>query len=295
LAIRGGAARQRTKRSPIVSIRVVTDSTCDLPEHLIAEHAITVVPLYINMDGESLLDGEELSRDEFYRRLPTMDPAPTTAVPSPSMFAHAYERLAEAGASAIVSIHISEKLSGTVNVARLAADALSSIPVSVLDSRTLSLGTGFLALAAARAAEAGESMKAILDLVRRQASRTHVFAALDTLEFLRRSGRMNRFMSALGGWLKLKPLLTMTDGEPAAERVRTTRRATDRLLELLAERMPLAEAAIVHTRSPERASELHQRALGMLPPGEILSVDITPVFGVHLGPGAAGFACVTEG
>ena len=122
--------------------------------------------------------------------------------------------------------------------------------------------------------------------------RTHVFAALETLEFLRRSGRMNRFMSPLGGLLNLKPLLKMSEGNPTAERVRTTAKATGRLLELLEERAPLEQAAIVHTNAPSRADELQRVASHILPEDGIMSVDITPVFGVHLGPGAVGFACV---
>jgi DegV family protein with EDD domain len=209
------------------------------------------------------------------------------------MFRRVFDRLADEGASGVVSVHISEKLSGTVNVARLAAKDTKSVPVAVVDSQTLSMGTGFMALAAARASEAGASMAGIVEAVEDLRDRTHVFAALDTLEFLRRSGRMNRFMSTLGSWLRLKPLLKMSGGEPRAERVRTTERAIARLLALLAERTPLAEAAIVHTHTPERASELRQRAASILPGGETPSVDITPVFGVHLGPGAVGFACVS--
>lgn len=275
-----------------MSIQIVTDSTCDLPEQLVVKHGITVVPLYINIEGQSRLDGVELSRDELYDRLPHLEPAPTTAVPSPEMFSQAYERLVAQGASAIVSIHISEKLSGTVNVARLAAQAITAVPVRAVDSRTLSMGVGYMALAAARASARGEPMERIVDNLAEQSGRTHVFAALDTLEFLRRSGRMNRFMSTLGGWLMLKPLLKMTNGEPVAERVRTTSKAMQRLLELIRERVPLEQAAIVHAHAPARAEELRLRAATLLPEGDTLSVDITPVFGVHLGPGAVGMACV---
>lgn len=276
-----------------MTIRIVTDSTCDLPDALVAEHGISVVPLYINMGNESLLDGVEISREGFYARLPDLDPAPTTAVPSPQMFSRIFERLANEGATGIVSIHISESLSGTVNVARLAAKDTLSVPVSVVDSRTLSMGIGFLALTAARAAATGQSLDQVVAAVEEQASRTHVFAALDTLEFLRRSGRMNRFMSTLGGWLKLKPLLKMSDGTASAERIRTTSQATHRLLVLLTARAPLENVAIVHTHAPARAAELLERAGTLLPEEGVISVDITPVFGVHLGPGAAGFACVT--
>jgi DegV family protein with EDD domain len=276
-----------------MTIRIVTDSTCDLPDDVVARYGITVVPLYINFGTESYLDGVELSREEFYRRLPDHDPPPTTALPGPQMFLQTYERLAAEGATEILSIHISVSLSGTVNVAHLAAQEVTSVPVTVLDGGTLSLGTGFLVWSAAQAAAEERSMDEIVALVEEQGQRTHVFAALDTLEFLRRSGRMNRVMAALGSWLQMKPLLKMHQGDPTAERVRTTEHATDRLISLLSDLAPLEKVALVHTHALDRAEELRQRAQHLLPEGEPLSADITPVFGVHLGPGAVGFACVT--
>lgn len=145
-----------------MSIRVVTDSTCDLPESVVAEYGITVVPLYINLGSQGYLDGVELSRQEFYDRLPDYDPAPTTATPGPQMFCEAYERLAEEGATEILSIHISISLSATVDVARVAARETKAVPVTVFDSRQLSLGTGFLVVAAAQAAAEGRSMDDIV-------------------------------------------------------------------------------------------------------------------------------------
>jgi len=275
-----------------MTIKVVTDSTCDLPEEIIAEYGITVVPLYINFGNQSYLDGVELSRKEFYERLPDSDPPPTTAIPGPQMVLQAYEKLAAEGATEILSIHISVSLSGTVNVARLAAQE-ASVPVTVLDSGTLSMGTGFLVWTAAEAAAEGRPMDEIVALLEEQGSRTRVFAALDTLEFLRRSGRMNRVMAALGGWLQMKPLLKMYDGNPTAEKVRTTEHATNRLISLLSDLVPLEKVALVHTHALDRAEELRQKVQHLLPEGELLSVDITPVFGTHLGPGAVGFACVT--
>lgn len=272
-------------------IRIVTDSTCDLPPDIVAAHDIAVVPLYINMDGKSYLDGVDISREEFYARLPDLDPAPTTAAPGPQRFIRVYDRLADEGATEILSIHISEELSAVPNVARLAARE-ASVPVTVLDSRTLSMGTGFLAWTAAEAAAEGKSMDKILALLEAQIQRTFVFAALDTLEFLRRSGRMNRPLAVVGEWLQMKPLLTMYDGTPKVQKVRTTDHATERLVDLLGDWTPLQRAALVHTHALERAEELRGKTEHMLPE-DALSVDITPVFGVHLGPNAVGFACVT--
>jgi len=274
-----------------MTIKIVTDSTCDLPQEIVAQHGITVVPLYINFGRESYLDGVDLARETFYARLPDCDPPPTTAMPGPQMFLEVYERLAEEGATEILSIHISRALSAVVDTAQLAARE-ASIPVTVFDSGTLSLGTGFLVWAAAEAAAQGHSMAEIVALIEEQGQRTRVFAALDTLEFLRRGGRMNRVVAVLGSWLQMKPLLKMHDGNPTAEKIRTTKAATQRLVALLEEQVPLERVALVHTHALEKAQDLRQQAQHLLPEGEVLSVDITPVFGTHLGPGAVGFVCV---
>ncbi len=276
-----------------MSIRVVTDSTCDLPEPTVREHGITVIPLFINLDDRGYLDGLELSREEFYRRLPDADPLPTTAAPGPERFRQAYEELADQGASEILSIHISPSLSATLDIARVAAQNTEAVPVTVFDSRQLSMGTGFLVEAAARAAAQGHSLDEITALMEDQIARTHVFAALDTLEFLRRSGRMNRFMVGLGSLLRIRPILKMHDGQPASERTRTRRHALQRLLHLLAAQAPLDRVSLVHTHAPDAAEALRQQAKHLLPDGEIPSVDITPVIGAHVGPGAVGFACVS--
>lgn len=276
-----------------MSIKIVTDSTCDLPQSVVADYGIAVVPLYINIGRQSYLDGVDLSRQEFYERLPDCDPPPTTALPGPQKFRQVYGGLAEEGATGILSIHISISLSVVLDTARLAARETKAVPVTVFDSRQLSLGTGFLVVTAAKAAAEGRSMDEIIALLEEQISRTHVFAALDTLEFLRRSGRMSWAVARLGNLLRIKPLLRMYDGNPTAERVRTHKRAIQKLVSWLSDLIPLEQVALVHTHAPHRAQHLLQQAQHLLPEGEALSVDITPVFGVHLGPGAVGFACVT--
>jgi DegV family protein with EDD domain len=278
-----------------MSIKIVTDSTCDLPMTAVAQHDITVVPLYINIGDQSYLDGVELSRQEFYERLPDYEFQPTTATPGTEVFRQAYQRLADEGATHILSIHISVALSALVDMARSGASETDAVPVTVLDSRQLSLGTGFLVLTAARAAAEGRPMPEILAMLEEQIARTHVFAALDTLEFLRRSGRMNSVMAGLGSVLRIKPLLRMYDGNPTAERVRTRKRAVGRLVSLLNDLVPLEQVALVHTHAPDRAEDLRQRVHHLLPAGEVPSVEITPVIGAHIGPGAVGFACVTTG
>jgi len=274
-----------------VSIRIVTDSTNDLPEQVTARLGIVVVPLYINFGLESFRDGVDLSREAFYARLPDSDPLPTTSMPGPEAFLQVYEDLASEGATEVLSIHISKSLSATIDAARAAAPQ-ASIPVTVLDSGSLSLGTGFLAQTAAEAATEGLSMAEIVALLQDQTQRTHVFAALDTLEFLQRSGRMNRVMAALGSWLQVKPLLKMHDGNPTAEKVRTSETAMQRLVDLLVELGPLERVALVHTHALGRIEHVRRKAQYILPSEAVLSVDITPVLGTHLGPGAVGFVCV---
>lgn len=274
-------------------IRIVTDSTCDLPQSVVDRLQITVLPLYINIGSKTYLDGVDMSRQAFYRQLPAFQPHPTTAAPGTDVFQMAYSQLAAAGATEILSIHISETLSATVSIARVAAKEGTAVPVTVLDSGQLSLGMGFMVQTAAEAASQGASMAEILSLLAEQGTRTHVFAAIDTLAYLRRSGRMNGVVAGIGSLLQIKPLLKMHQGEATSERVRTINRAYDRLLALLEAVGPLEMAALVHTNALERAKSLRQQAAHLLPGGEIPSVDITPVLGAHLGPNAVGFACVS--
>jgi DegV family protein with EDD domain len=275
-----------------VPIRIVTDSTCDLPPSVVEQYRIAVVPLFINFPDRGYLDGVEMSREEFYRRLPGSNPLPTMATPNPEMFCQTYRRLIEQGATEILSVHMSISLTATVDTARLCAQDFPQ--VTVLDSRQLSLGTGFLVVKAAQAAAEGRAMSEILSLLEDQIKRTHVFAALDTLEFLKRSGRMNAAVAGLGTLLQVKPLLRMYDGKPAVERVRTSSGALKRVIEILAGLAPFEQAAVVHTHAPGRAEQLCRQVRHLLPAGNTLSMDITPVIGAHIGPGAVGFAVVTS-
>jgi DegV family protein with EDD domain len=250
--------------------------------------------MYINVGVQAYRDGIDLSRQEFYTRLPDFKPAPTTAAPSPENFRQIYEQLAGEGATEILSIHISIKLSGVYEIAMQAAREITTIPVTAFDSRQLSLGTGFQVLAAAQAAEAGCSMSEILVLLESQIVRTHAFAALDTLEFLRRSGRMNFAISFLGTLLQIKPFLKMYNGEPTAERTRTRKGAMKRLVELLEQASPLEKVALVHTQAVDRAKALLEEVRALLPAGEILVAEINPVLGAHIGPGVVGFVCISK-
>jgi DegV family protein with EDD domain len=280
----------------LMTIRIVTDSTCDLPEELVAATGVSVVPLVINIAGKSYLDGVEISRRQFYEGLPGYAAFPTTSVPSPGDFCRAYEGLASEGATDIISIHISPTLSAVTNSARLAVEETRSARVWVVDSRQLSMGTGFMVLAAAKAVARGLPAEEVVSELDRLAPRLHVFAVLDTVEFLRRSGRMNGIQFGVASLLGIKPLLKMNDGRATSEKVRTRRAARERLLDLVAGLGPLEEVALVHTSAPERAEELWQEARAVISsPADPVSVEVTPVIGAHIGPGAVGFACVAAG
>jgi len=277
-----------------MTIRIVTDSTCDLPQSLINELGITIVPLYINIGDKGYLDGLEITRQEFYTNLPDYPDHPTTGTPGVDTFTSTYEELASEGATQILSIHISESLSAISNIAEAAANEFDSVPVAVRDSTQLSMGTGFQVETAARMAKDGKTLEEIIPVLDDMAARTYVTAALDTLEFLRRSGRMNPFLTGLGSLLQLKPILTMKDGLPGSDRVRTAVKAEERLVEMLEERQPVEQFALLHTNAPVQAEAFHARIAHLIPSGEVYSMDITPVIGAHIGPGAVGYAIVSR-
>ncbi len=277
-----------------MTIKIVTDSTCDLPEEIIQEYGITVVPLFINIGDKGYLDGVEITRKEFYNNLPDYADHPTTSTPGIDAFTDAYKKISSEGATEILSVHISESLSATVKVADAVANEFNQIPVIVSDSKQLSLGTGFQVETAARMALEGKTMGEILVALDDLRVRTFVAAGLETLDYLRRSGRMNAFMTGLGSLLKLKPILTMVNGSPGSERVRTGPKAEARLIEMLEEHLPLERFALLHTNAPEKAEAFRSRIVHLIPKRDVHSMDITPVIGSHIGPGAVGFAIISR-
>ncbi len=279
-----------------MTIKIVTDSTCDLPQTVIDKHDITVIPLYINVGDQSFIDGIELSRDEFYERLPTYPMPPTTSVPSVEVFRNTYQKMIADGADEILSIHIANSLSATADVARSAMEMMTETSVRVFDAGQITLGTGLLVLAAAKAAASGETMEEIVSMLKDKASRTYSFAALDTLEYLRRSGRASRFQSTLGSLLSIKPLLSMHDGRMNVEKVRTSNGAIEWLMNHLANLHPFEDLALVHTNAINKVEAFRQRAYPFLPSGkEPIIAEVTPIIGAHVGPGAVGFSCIAKG
>jgi DegV family protein with EDD domain len=276
-----------------MTIKIVTDSTCDLPQEVIKKYDIGVVPLYINVGEKGYLDGVEMSREEFYTRLPNFKPHPTTAVPGIDAFVDVFNKAIDKGAETIISLHIGKALSNTVDVARLAAEKIKQIPVHVFDPGNLSLGTGLLVREAAIMAEAGEKVKDILTAIADKAKRTYTFAVLSTLEYLRRSGRLSNFMYGLGSLLILKPILKRNDGVTDMERTRTLNGSHNRLLELVEELGRLEQLAFVHTHALEKLALLQKEASYLVPAGLVPLVgEVTPVIGSHIGPGAVGFSVI---
>lgn len=278
-----------------MTIGIVVDSTCDIPATLCEAYGITIVPLYINVGNQGYLDGIDISRQEFYKQLPHYKTHPTTAAPSIDTFKNVYEQLAQQGATEILSLHISVSLSATVDVARVAAQQTTAIPVTVLDSQQLSMGSGFLALTAAQAAREGRSLPEILALLDDQIARTHTYAMLDTLEYLKRSGRMSSAVAGLGWLLRIIPLLRMYQGNPTAERTRTRERAFRKVVSVFYELTPIERVALVHANAPEKAARLKDAIADWLPDDlDVPIVELNPVLGANIGPGVVGFACVTR-
>ena len=279
-----------------MAFRVVTDSTSDIPPETAAEYGIVVVPAYVNIGERSYLDGIELTRQEFYERLPTYAEAPTTAAPPPGAFKRAYEELAAQGVSEIFSIHVATSLSGMLNAARLGAEDAAGVRVTLFDSQQVTMGLGLLAIYAAKQAAAGCAVNELVPLLEERVKRTYILGVLDTLEYLRRSGRVNWAQFGIGTLLRIKPLLHVHMGRvEIPERIRTSKRARERLLELAAGLGPLEDLALLHTHGSEEEIQTFREMTSFLnPPGPPpLAVELTPAIGAHVGPGGLGIACVT--
>ncbi|HUG34589.1 MAG TPA: DegV family protein [Anaerolineales bacterium] len=278
-----------------MKLGIVTDSTSDLPAYLVEQFALEVVPSILIIDGQEYADGKGITRDDYYKRLPTLQTSPTTAAPSIGEFSTRYESLFTRGCDHILSIHPAGKLTTIINSARQAATDFPD-RITLVDSGSLSLGLGFQVLAAAEAAEDG--LQAALDAIESARRRLRVCAALDTLENLKRSGRVSAAVTFFGGILNIKPIVELLEGQlkPMAA-VRTTRQANDRMLDLLLEGGELERLAILHTGAEPRAKEfleaLMQKASQSVP-RDILMVNVTTVIGTHVGPNGLGFAAVRK-
>ncbi|MDV6012057.1 DegV family protein [Haloechinothrix sp. LS1_15] len=272
-------------------VAVVTDSTAYLPERAAANHGIAVVPLYVLIDDEAGLDGLDVDAAALTAAL-TRRRTVTTSMPTPDELAHAYRTALDGGADAVVSLHISSELSGTWGAAVRAADQVDPARVRVVDSRTTAMGLGFAAIAAAEASRDGASPAEVEDVAVATAARSRTMFVVETLEYLRRGGRIGSAAAFFGTALAVKPLLHIDDGAILPlEKVRTMGRARSRLVDLAVREAgeDEVELAVHHLGRPERAEELAAELEKRLPllRGCVVT-EIGAVIGAHTGPGVLG-------
>jgi DegV family protein with EDD domain len=275
-----------------VSVAVITDSTAYLPEDLLEGYGIHVVPLYVVLAGRSGREGLDIGPDDVARGLSTRGQTVSTSRPTPGDFVAAYRRALDEGAESLVSVHLSAELSGTWDAARLAASQVGEHIVTVVDSRSAAMGNGFAVLAAARSAAAGADAAAVARSARTMAAATRTFFVVDTLEHLRRGGRIGAAASVLGSALAIKPVLHVLDGRVVPlEKVRTTARALHRLVQRAVEAAgdgPVS-VAVHHLAAREKAERLAAEIRERLPSLRELHVSqLGAAIGAHVGPGAVG-------
>ena len=274
-------------------VKIVTDSTCDLPRKVAEELGITVIPVNVHFGEEVYKDGVELSTDEFYRKLQTNSVLPKTSVPSPGIFREVYQMLASKS-DAIVSIHVAAAMSATCEAARLGAAELKH-PISIVDSQTASMACGLLAVIAARAAREGASLADIEVLLKDAIPRTITYGVFSTMEYLYKGGRIGRAQAFLGNILKISPVLAIRRGEilPIA-RVRTRPKAINRLCGIIEGLGTLKEMSVMQTTNPDEAEALAQRLSSVFPPERVIRATLGPAMGTYVGPNAVGVALIAE-
>lgn len=276
-----------------MTLKIVADSACDIPAEIATKLAITIVPVYINVGEKSYLDGVDLTRPEFYRNLADYSPYPTTAAPAAGAFTETYERLAAEGATEILSLHIASSLSATYNAARLGAEAADA-PVTLFDTQQITVGAGLLAIIAAEMANAGHDVATIVAQLHEYVPHTRVFGTLDTLDSLRRSGRVNWATFGFGTLLQIKPIMMITGGEiEVIAKVRTRKRAVRQMLDTVQTFRPFVRLAVVHVNAVAAALQLREQALPLFLNDELPIMEIGPAIGTHLGLGAVGFASIS--
>lgn len=271
-------------------IRIVTDSSCDLPPALVGQYGLEVVPLTIRFGSDEYVDGRDLEPGDFWKKLRSSDQLPETAAPSAGSFLQAFQALFDAGATGIVALTLSGQLSGTYQSAVIAAEQLG-YPIRVLDSRTVSMGLGLPVLAAARAASAGGDLAAVVAAAVDAADGTHVLAALQTLEFLKRGGRIGGAQALVGSLLDIKPLIAVEDGVVnAAGRVRTRSKAKHALSVHVRDRADrIVEVAVLHGDAAD-VEPFVESIADVLPGRTPIVAQLGPVVGTHSGPGTLGVA-----
>ena len=272
-------------------VAIVTDSTSDLPAQLARSRRITIVPLTLNFEGRSLLDGVDIRPSEFYRKLPNATTHPTTSQPAPGRFAETYAELLNTH-DAIVSIHISERLSGTYASAVQGAEMTDAKRVHVIDSQLASMSLGLLTLAASELVAQGAGAEAVVAKVNDMREHVQTYFSVATLEFLRRGGRIGRASALLGSVLQVKPVLCIRDGlVTPLERVRTFDRALNRVIEMT-RALDRGQGLCVIVGHADAEADAERVARELEPVAETLMIQpLGPVVGAHAGPGVVGVGC----
>jgi DegV family protein with EDD domain len=281
-----------------MKVAVVTDSTCNLPQEYVEKHNIFVIPQILNWDGESLLDGIDIVTDAFYERLSTSSTLPTTSQPSAGEFLEFFKGVAEK-AESIVAVLISDELSGTLDSARTAVSMMPDYSIEIVDSRSASMGLGFITLAAAEAVEQGMSNKEAAEVARAMVPDMKIIFVVDTLEYLHKGGRIGGAKRLIGSMLSLKPLLHLVDGriEPLAN-VRTKKKAIRHLLDVVLEDVAgksNVQAAIINAKSPQEGQQIYDEISAGTDPARLVRAELTPVIGTHVGPGTVGIVYYAKG
>ncbi|MEE2881277.1 MAG: DegV family protein [Chloroflexota bacterium] len=274
-----------------MAIKIVIDSTADMPSALVQEYGITVVPLNVHFGTEVFRDSIEISPDEFYKRLASSPKLPTTSQPTVGDFLEVYQELSNT-TDEIVSIHVSDKLSGTLNSANQAKGQYTGkARIEIVDSEHVSMGLGMVAIAASKAAQGGASIEDVVKEAKQTISKVQFVGLVDTLEYLEKGGRIGKAQALVGSILRLKPLLTVKNGEVhPLEKIRTRSKGIDRLCDIVKEHAPLESLAVVYTTTPDDAAQLADRLRPLVPSGDIPISQVGPVVGTHAGPGVLGIS-----
>ena len=269
-----------------MTVQVITDSTSDIPDGLTEELGIIVVPIYLRFGSETYRDGVDITRDEFYSKLVSSPLHPATSQPNPEDFTSVYKEYCDS-VDGIVSIHISSKISGTVNSATMAKKTLEThCPIEIIDSRLNSGGLGLVVTTAARAAQSGASLSEVIDEAKNAVDEVRMFGMFETMKYLARSGRVNKTIAAASRILNVIPLLTFYDGEIVrAGLVRTISKGTDKIFDFVKKNTPISELVIVHSKIADQAEKLKQRLKEFIQEEKIAIAELGAGLGVHGGPG----------
>jgi len=279
-------------------IAIVTDTDASLPLALAAEYGIYLVPINVHFGEECLESGLEINDAELFERVDREQKLPTTSAPTPGKFVEAYQQAFEDGADEVVCFCVSSEVSATYGVAQTARDHLVDRPITVVDTRSISMGQGFMALEAAKAARAGASRETVLAAAESVRDRTHIYAALATLKYLAMSGRVGRIAAGMANVLNIRPILTCQDGKlEMLEKVRTRRKAQQRLVERIVqdtEGRELEQLALIHVTALEETHALESQLREAIScPADVIRAEFTAGLSVHTGAGMVGIVAVT--